>query len=482
MAKIPPKAPLIVVLGPTGSGKSKLAVELATKFNGEIINADAMQMYSGLPILTNKIHEAERNGISHHLLDQIELHEKPWTVHNFVSESSRIIGQVRERGKLPVVVGGTNFYVYSLLFKGALLNGVSDDSENGNESGSDTETAEEDVDNGALIDGQKQSDLTILEGPTEAIYAKLLEVDPEAAKTWHPKDRRKVQRALEIWLQSGQKASEIYAAQKARKETSPSEGGSHLRYDPLIFWLNAESKTLQTRLDARVDTMVEQGMLEEVQAMRKMEKQVKFDGLEVDMTKGIWVAIGYKQFWSWLDMQECQDHEKGMVQDDFVSKALEEGLDLVKIATRQYANTQNRWIRRRLAKALKAANVMDRMFLLDSTNLQNWTESVFMPSSQIVDCFIAGEALPANHAMSELATRTFTQMKEQKGLIRQTHVCETCNTVLMNDQEWQVHLKSRRHQKVLAGFRKRSKRDEYFSRQETGVATTFARSEDGVAG
>jgi len=135
-------------------------------------------MYRGLPIVTNKIPQNERNGIPHHLLDRIGLEEKPWTVHEFVEESSKIIDEIRGRGKLPIVVGGTNFYVFSLLFEDSIMS--SEHSDSGAE-------AEE--------DGKgTQADLTILEAPTEQIYAKLQAIDPDMARAWHPKDRRKIQR------------------------------------------------------------------------------------------------------------------------------------------------------------------------------------------------------------------------------------------------------------------------------------------------
>ena len=106
-----PSQPLIVVCGPTGTGKSKLAVSLAKRFNGEIINADAVQMYKGLPIVTNKIPVHEMEGIPHHLLGEIELTAAPWNVTNFTAASISIIERIRARGRIPIVVGGTGHYI-----------------------------------------------------------------------------------------------------------------------------------------------------------------------------------------------------------------------------------------------------------------------------------------------------------------------------------------------------------------------------------
>jgi len=414
-------------------------VELALKFNGEIINADAIQMYRGLPIVTNKIPQDERNGIAHHLLDRIGLEEQPWTVHEFVEESSKIIEQIRGRGKLPVVVGGTNYYVFSLLFA---------DSTVANEHGD------------AQVEGKGShgslADLAILDAPTEQIYAKLQEVDPDMARSWHPNDRRRIQRSLEIWLKSGKKASEIYAEQKAASETSVSDQASTtLRFDPVIFWLDAEDAVLKQRLNARVDTMVGQGLLDEVRAMRQFEMKSKSEGVVIDKTKGVWVAIGYKELEPWLNALESQGWESATHQQL-------SGIESVKASTRQYAKRQNRWVRIRLAEYLVGAHSLNKLFLLDCTNVAAWGEMVASPATDLVGRFLFGEELPANTSMSKLASQTFAAIFSQGGKPnRQTHYCESCNKTLMNEQEWKKHLRSQSHKKVVEGARKRAQRDLY---------------------
>ncbi|KAG8532038.1 uncharacterized protein KY384_003675 [Bacidia gigantensis] len=116
-----PMRPLVVIVGPTGSGKSQLAVSLARHYNGEIINGDALQIYKGLPITTNKISESEQEGIPHHLLGSIGLEEEPWTVKQFLKKAQDAIEAIRLKGKLPIVVGGTQYYVQSLLVPNAVV-------------------------------------------------------------------------------------------------------------------------------------------------------------------------------------------------------------------------------------------------------------------------------------------------------------------------------------------------------------------------
>lgn len=404
-------------------------------------------MYRGLPIVTNKIPQNERNGIPHHLLDQIGLEENPWTVHEFIAESSKIINQIRSRGKLPIVVGGTNYYVFSLLFENLTMR--SERSDTGSE-------AEENSD-------ASQADLAILAAPTEEIYAKLQEVDPDMARTWHPNDRRKIQRSLEICLRTRKKASEVYAEQKlAREGSTTGQPFTALRFDPLVLWLDADSAVLKQRLNARVDVMVNQGLVEEVKTMRKVEMQSKSDGIEIDKTKGIWVAIGYKELGPWMDAlndpgyDSCPSSERKLALLQLAS------MDAVKAGTRQYAKRQKNWIRIRLAEHLQLANSLDKLFLLDCTNLEIWEETVMAPSSDLVRKFLSGEKLPANASLSKLAAQTFKEMCHDGGKPdRQTHYCESCRKTLMSEQEWTQHLRGQNHKKVVDGIRKRAQRDLY---------------------
>ncbi|KAJ8607881.1 hypothetical protein MRB53_039977 [Persea americana] len=195
--RTPPKLPLIAVVGATGTGKSELAVKLAKAHNGEIINGDAMQLYSGLPIITNKITPAEQQGIPHHLLGRIGLNEQTWVVGTFVKQALSVIDEIRARGKLPVLVGGTHYYTQSLLFHDRLADG--------------DEVANVEPEN------DDQQEWPELERPTEELLEELKRVDPVMAERWHPNDRRKIQRSLQIYLKTGRKASDLYAEQRTRK-------------------------------------------------------------------------------------------------------------------------------------------------------------------------------------------------------------------------------------------------------------------------
>lgn len=398
-------------------------------------------MYKGLPIVTNKIPETERNGVEHHLIDHIGLEEKPWTVHEFVVESSKIIADIRSRGKLPIVVGGTNYYVFGLLFPHSKL------------------SKEEDA-HSETINGDDNTELATLNASNEEIYAKLQKVDPEMAQQWHPSDRRKIQRSLEIWLRTGRKASDLYAEQKAAKSNAADNNGHTNRaHDPLIFWMEAEDTVLKQRLDDRVKVMVRNGMLEEVQAMRLFELTSKQKGIEIDKTKGIWVAIGYKELEHWLDEQQDK-----ATNSEVLEKLKKEGIEAIQAGTRQYAKRQNRWIRIRLANALEDHDMLDRLFLLDCTHLEKWDAAVASLSEHLVEDFTAGRPLPANTSFSPLASRVFERIRSHETEDRRVHFCESCQKTLMTGAEWKKHLNSGGHKKVFDGIRKRAAREEYWQR------------------
>ena len=462
-----PAGPLILILGATGTGKSNLALSIAHSLpaGAEIINCDAMQMYTGLPIITNKLPKHERQGIPHHLLDLVGLDAMPWTANKFRRESSRIIDEIRARGKIPVMVGGTGHYAFGSLFRDSML----DDDARGNEG---TE---------GLSDGEKQKfgegqeHFEILNGSVEEMYEKLKELDPEMARTWHPKDRRRIQRSLEICLKRGRKVSEIYREQvqglNGTKQTesmnqqvaglalnSEEDNTTHetlgpLYHSPLIFWLSASDQPLKTRLNTRVDTMVQDGLFEEALELVRLHQQYKLQGVKIDTTKGIWVSIGYKELEPW-----ATNHLQNNTAYPKDCPLANECIDSVKARTRQYAKRQDRYIRIRLANALRNAGALDRLFLLDGTDLDHWQERVIQPATQILETFMKGPELPDASSLGGLAKETFDRIKEQGECAsdRMARYCEVCEKTTMTEKEWMRHLGSRGHKKVVQARRRRA--------------------------
>ena len=461
MSHAPPRQPLVAIVGATGTGKSQvrsyshtkahieaktlqLAVNLAVRFDGEIINGDALQLYSGLPIATNKIPVEERKGIKHHLLGRIGLDEDTWTVGKFVEEASNTIDEIRSRGKLPILVGGTHYYTQALLFKDSLLA----------------------VDEAWTTKDEQENRWPILAASGEEMYEELRKIDPVMAARWHPKDARKVRRSLEIWLQTGKRASDVYANQRhngsSEEESTeveilddrPSPNGlkaihdlnatfdSPLRYPTLILWVYSDLTTLRERLNVRVDEMVSNGLLQEVESMEAFRRGQIEAGVTIDISRGIWVAIGYKEFFEYFKALR-QDLGEAQLQ-----RMKYQCTEQTKIATRQYAKSQMRWNRTKLLRSMHRAKSARHMFLLDGTDLATWQEQVEDVAGHLVEEFVAGRSLPRPLEISEVAERVLDP-DDVKPAVIVTQSCELCDVTVTTARDWEWHLKSRKHKALL---------------------------------
>lgn len=230
---------------------------------------------------------------------------------------------------------------------------------------------------------------------TPILYETLQQIDPTIAAKWHPKDRRKIRRSLQIYYASNctHTASELYAAQRTQKQLVSGSAWTH--YKNLIFWVHAETDVLKNRLDGRVDKMIMSGMWQEIKEMKLIydsavaQNAAAADGDEVDLNSGIWQSIGFKEFLPFLEMQgeisqKEEDKEKELEE---IKKA---GLESMKTATRQYARSQIKWIRIKFLNALgvagneagdtqqtkKKRNENGDIFLLDSTDVASFPETV----------------------------------------------------------------------------------------------------------
>ncbi|KAI1214574.1 tRNA isopentenyltransferase [Annulohypoxylon truncatum] len=423
----PPKEPLVAILGTTGTGKSDLAVDLALRFNGEIINADAMQMYKGLPVITNQLSPKEQRGVPHHLLASIDPAEPTWTVEVFAREASRLICEIRSRGRLPIVVGGTHYYIHALLFEDYLVSsqGVNDDS-------SQHRSPEENI-----------VQFPILDGPTDLILERLREVDPDMADRWHPDDRRKIQRSLEIFLTTGKRASDIYAQQKQAKSLSGSASGP---WQSLMFWVYTDPDVLRQRLDKRVDNMCESGLLDEVRILHESRRLRSEQGDPVNVTRGIWQSIGYKQ------MEPFLEAEKDGSTPTKINQLKAVGLEEMKIATRQYARNQLRWIRTKSIPAFKDHEAMDYLFLLNSSHAHNFSADVLESAARICSGFLHGQTLAKPTEISSTAKEVLTAFESRPSSVTmKVKTCELCSMTLQSDDQWQKHVNGRKHRRALQG-------------------------------
>lgn len=392
-----------------------------------------MQLYNGLPIITNKITPDEQCDVPHHLLGCIGLEERPWTVSKFVASVLSIIADIHSRGRLPILVGGTHYYTQSVLFDDALA--------------PPPEPNEESI---PQDDGEDTGSFPILQESTSAILAKLQEVDPMMARRWHPNDHRKISRSLQIYLQTGRRASDVYAEQKRQRQNKADEasGEAGMRFDTLLLWPHPTREVLNERLDRRVDRMVERGLLDEVREMRAYADAHP----DLDFSSGIWVSIGYKE---WLPVTQLSPGtEDGSASQSYVESEAT-ARQLTQIATRQYARRQTQWIRVRLLRALKEAGAAERLYILDGDDVDHFDETVVGPAQDLADKFLRDEALPDHRTVGGKAKGMLADALDTLSASDWTpQECETCNVVRRTESEWKSHLASRSHKNAVTKARR----------------------------
>ncbi|MCJ1424908.1 hypothetical protein MMC29_002796 [Sticta canariensis] len=444
-----PRRPLIAVIGATGTGKSQLAVSLAERFNGEIVNGDCIQMYDGLPITTNKMPIEERKSIPHHLLGGISLGEKSWQVATFRQSAVMVIEEIHSRGKVPILVGGTHYYIQALLFRDAILGEV--------------------VTHDLVTEQPLAHNWPILQASKEEMLEELRKVDPVMAARWHPNDKRKIKRSLEIYLTTGNKASDIYEQQRKQKngcnlkqlestfhkgttaehenQNATPDTNSPLLFDTLIFWTHVDSSILNPRLDERVDAMISGGLVAEVQSMFSYLREVESRGHEVDQTSGIWAAIGFKQFLPYLLSSQAADTDPDKIIDTTkLEKLKEEGIERTKIDTRQCARAQIKWIRNLLLRALEADHLDKTLYLLNATDSCVQLCSTQAVAYDITEMFLRGDTLPLPKTISKTAEQML--VAKEKGDFYARY-CNFCDKTLMTGAQWIGHVKSKRHRNAV---------------------------------
>ncbi|CAG9761647.1 unnamed protein product [Ceutorhynchus assimilis] len=405
--KMSTKKPLVVILGSTGTGKTKLSLELAARFNGEIIGADSMQVYKELDIVSAKATKQELSTVPHHMINILNPHEK-FTVLEYRNRVLPVIDDIFKRDKLPIIVGGTNYYIESILWKILVQ-----------------EPHEKlDFEVGVLPNNEHKLS-------SRELHEKLTKLDPVSAKRLHPNNKRKIMRSLEVLYQQGKKHSDIL-----EEQGNGSKSGGGLRYDNVVvFWLRCCQEVLNKRLDDRVDKMIEDGLLEELMNFHKLynEERLK-DNSQVDYTKGIFQTIGFKEFHEYLMLnQEEKDSELG-------KKKLEEGLEKLKIGSKRYSKKQTKWVINRFL-ARKDRQVPP-IYSLDSTSLPLWEKCVAGPSVLIVQSYLSKTAC-------EIQPIPLVEKESVPYTSEMTYSCKVCDKVLVSSQQFEIHMKSRRHRNML---------------------------------
>lgn len=278
--------PLLILTGPTAVGKTELSLSLARAVNGEIVSADSMQVYKKMDIGSAKIRLEEMGGVLHHLIDILDPTES-FDVVTFQKLAKQAVEEIHQRGRIPILTGGTGFYIQSVVYDIDFTDAGSDDS------------------------FRRYLEATAAEKGGEFLHRMLEEQDPRAAEEIHPRNVKRVIRALEFYQQTGRRISEHNEEQ--RHKVSP--------YQFLYLVLNDRRERLYQRIDARVDQMIQDGLLTEVQKLRDM-------GCTRDMTS--MKGLGYKEILAYLDGEYT----------------LEEAIRILKRDTRHFAKRQLTWFKR----------------------------------------------------------------------------------------------------------------------------------------
>ena len=280
------KNKVIAIMGPTAVGKTKLSIEIAKRFNGEIISGDSMQVYKGFDIGTAKIKPSEMQGITHHMLDIREACEEI-SAADFKKYVQKYINDITARGNLPIIVGGSGLYIQAALY--------------------DYNFSEIKRDHTIT----KEMEETIESEGIMPLYNRLIEIDSEQAKKIHPNNHRRVIRALEIYESTGMTMSEY-------KENQAVESP----YEPILLGLDMDRELLYRRINERVDHMMTEGLLDEV-------RDLYVKGYENCQSMK---AIGYKEFIPYFKNEQ----------------SLEVTIELLKRNSRRYAKRQLTWFRNKM--------------------------------------------------------------------------------------------------------------------------------------
>ena len=280
------KKPLIILTGPTAVGKTKASIGLAKAVDGEIISADSMQVYRHMDIGSAKIKPEEMEGIPHHLIDVLEPDDE-FHVVKFQQLAKKAMREIWERGHIPIVTGGTGFYIQALLY--------------------DIDFEENEKEDAC----RKELEAYAREHGAEALHEKLALVDPASAEMIHPNNIKRVIRALEFYEQTGKRISEHNETQRQRE--SP--------YAFAYFVLTDDRAHLYERINRRVDQMIEEGLVNEVQALKDKGYTKQLVSMQ---------GLGYKEILDYLD-GNC---------------TLEEAIYTIKRDTRHFAKRQLTWFKR----------------------------------------------------------------------------------------------------------------------------------------
>ncbi|ERM98158.1 hypothetical protein AMTRI_Chr01g103870 [Amborella trichopoda] len=438
-----PKPKIVVVLGATGAGKSKLAIDLASHFSAEIVNADSMQVYEGLDVLTNKVTYEERKGIPHHLLGIIGAN-RDFTSKDFRDMAIPIIEGIWSRNGLPIVVGGTNYYIQALVtpfLHDDMIESMDECM---------IESVDECFHNEPL--GEVRPDVTCDSSHDHVNhgYDRLKEIDPDAAKRIHPNDQRKINHYLHLYGTTGIPPSKLFQGKGSEKWGR----SDNFRFDCCFLWVDASLCVLDTFVEQRVESMINDGLLNEVCEIYQPN---------ADYTRGLRQAIGVREFEEFFrsyhpTQQSCMETNdipnpdiRALINSvESNDKVLLCGaIDKMKANTRRLVRRQKRRLNRLMAYFGWNIHYFDATDFFICKSSESWLKLVVEPCVDTIKSFLSDEATVGiqSEKISNLASRDlWTQ-----------YICEYCGfRVLRGAHEWEQHRQGRGHRRRVARLKRAS--------------------------
>ncbi|GMI97242.1 tRNAisopentenyltransferase 2 [Hibiscus trionum] len=447
------KPKVVVVMGPTGSGKSRLAIDLATHFPLEIINADSMQVYQGLDVLTNKVPLHDQKGVPHHLLGTVSS-DVEFTAKKFRDSAIPIINDILSRNHLPVIVGGTNYYIQALVSSFLL------------------DESAEDMSQIYSSDhpGNEQTDHMhdVLGDSCNYSYDLLKELDPVAANRIHPNNHRKINRYLSLYARSGVLPSKLFQG-KAAENWGRFDNS---RYSCCFICVDAALPALDQYVEHRVDCMLDAGLLDEVYDIYNPN---------ANYTLGLRQAIGVREFENFFRayFSGNMDDEMGDSSDGTPLKLsttmndklfkenirgilnstgdnpqkilLEEAIGKVKLNTQRLVRRQKRRVNQ--LQTLFGWNIsyVDATEPISEKSDECWAGQVVGPAVEVIRSFLNEDY--STGRVSDEESKTVTDIV-QRDLWTQ-YVCKSCgDRILRGAHEWEQHKQGRGHRKRMSSLRK----------------------------
>ncbi|GKU93903.1 hypothetical protein SLEP1_g7458 [Rubroshorea leprosula] len=466
------KPKVLVIMGPTGSGKSRLAIDLAAHFPIEIINADSMQVYEGLDVLTNKVPLHEQKGVPHHLLGTVSPNVE-FTAKSFRDSAISIINGIFSRKCLPVIVGGTNYYIQALV--SSFL--IDDSLEDVDEICSTDPSEDEQTDCGP--DFRRQScnyrihlnnhqDYGDNFGRDSCNYDILKDLDPVAANRIHPNNHRKINQYLDLYSRTGILPSELYQGKAAENWGQVGD----FRYNCCFICVDAANPELDQYVEQRVDCMIDSGLLGEV---------YNIYNVNADYTRGLRQAIGVREFENFLriylsgvrtnDASDSSKDSPSMLSTRVGDKMLKENIRAilnssndnqhkilledaignVKANTRRLVRRQKRRLKRLQALFGWTIHYVDSTDSISGKLDECWAEQVVEPAAKIIRSFLNEDARSELNLEETNKTKTNSIHRD----LWTQYVCKACgDRTLRGAHEWEQHVQGRGHRKRVSHLRK----------------------------